>query len=152
MKEIEMCLQNFKFKSYDCNWPGCKNRAVESINCPEVLVSRTCHCLKHHLRKRSGRVGRQWARDFYREHLKPVCSLTDIRWRDQYKTTKKMAERMGIELSRYELIRRTSQAFDVDHIDGNHYNNDPSNLQTLIKFAHKFKTDVSGDANGWKYY
>jgi len=147
-----MCLQNFKFKSYNCNWPGCNNKAVESINCPDVLLSKTCHCLKHHLRKRSGRVSHiNWSRDSYREHLKPVCALTDIRWSDQYKVTKKMAEKMSVLLTRNELIRRTSQAFDVDHIDGNHYNNDPSNLQTLIKYAHKFKTDVCGDSIGWKY-
>jgi len=31
---------------------------------------------------------------------------------------------------------------DVDHIDGNHYNNDPSNLQTLCANCHRLKTKL----------
>ena len=34
---------------------------------------------------------------------------------------------------------------DVDHIDGDHTNNDPSNLQTLCANCHRIKTVVSGD-------
>lgn len=29
---------------------------------------------------------------------------------------------------------------DVDHIDGNHHNNDPNNLQTLCANCHRLKT------------
>lgn len=29
---------------------------------------------------------------------------------------------------------------DVDHIDGNHHNNDPNNLQTLCSNCHRLKT------------
>ena len=35
---------------------------------------------------------------------------------------------------------------DVDHIDGNHFNDDPSNLQTLCANCHRFKTGVQA---GW---
>ncbi len=34
---------------------------------------------------------------------------------------------------------------DVDHIDGNHSNNDPDNLQTLCKICHGVKTIVNAD-------
>lgn len=34
---------------------------------------------------------------------------------------------------------------DVDHIDGNHSNNDPSNLQTLCANCHRLKTKVNKD-------
>ncbi|QBZ70505.1 HNH endonuclease [Salmonella phage ZCSE2] len=34
---------------------------------------------------------------------------------------------------------------DVDHIDGNHSNDDPSNLKTLCANCHRLKTFVSGD-------
>ena len=35
---------------------------------------------------------------------------------------------------------------DVDHIDGNHFNDDPSNLQTLCANCHRYKTGVQ---MGW---
>jgi hypothetical protein len=34
---------------------------------------------------------------------------------------------------------------DVDHIDGNHMNNDESNLQTLCANCHRLKTQVNSD-------
>lgn len=34
---------------------------------------------------------------------------------------------------------------DVDHIDGNHTNNDVSNLQTLCANCHRLKTHLNGD-------
>lgn len=33
----------------------------------------------------------------------------------------------------------------VDHIDGNHANNDPENLQTLCTVCHAIKTVINGD-------
>ncbi len=36
---------------------------------------------------------------------------------------------------------------DVDHIDGDRHNNDPSNLQTLCANCHRLKTHLSGDSN-----
>ena len=35
---------------------------------------------------------------------------------------------------------------DVDHIDGNRNNNDPSNLQTLCANCHRLKTHLHGDS------
>jgi len=34
---------------------------------------------------------------------------------------------------------------DVDHIDGNHSNNDQSNLQTLCANCHRLKTQINKD-------
>lgn len=34
---------------------------------------------------------------------------------------------------------------DVDHIDGNHRNNDPANLQTLCANCHRLKTKLAQD-------
>lgn len=34
---------------------------------------------------------------------------------------------------------------DVDHIDGNHHNNDPENLQTLCANCHRLKTYLHKD-------
>lgn len=36
---------------------------------------------------------------------------------------------------------------DVDHIDGDRWNNDPSNLQTLCANCHRLKTHLNGDSN-----
>jgi hypothetical protein len=40
---------------------------------------------------------------------------------------------------------RLSRQLEVDHIDGNPYNNDPTNLQTLCVMCHIFKTFSRGD-------
>ena len=38
----------------------------------------------------------------------------------------------------------------LDHIDGNHYNNVPDNIQTLCKNCHSYKTKINGDnRTGW---
>jgi 5-methylcytosine-specific restriction endonuclease McrA len=34
---------------------------------------------------------------------------------------------------------------DVDHIDGDHDNNDPENLQTLCANCHRLKTQIQKD-------
>lgn len=36
---------------------------------------------------------------------------------------------------------------EVDHIDGNHHNNDPDNLQTLCANHHALKTHLEGNYN-----
>ena len=40
--------------------------------------------------------------------------------------------------------------YDMDHIDGDHFNNDPKNLQTLCKVCHAMKGKASGDFNSQK--
>ena len=40
-----------------------------------------------------------------------------------------------------------SSQLDVDHIDGDRWNNDPANLQTLCANCHRLKTHLSGDSN-----
>lgn len=131
-----------------CKWNGCCNEAVKTTL---PVAGKTIHCIKHHLRKHSGRVGPNYDRDHYREHLKPVCEMSNRRWCDIYHDVKLGFQVLGKTYSRIELVRRTCQQFDVDHIDGNHYNNDPNNLQTLTKQMHKLKTDVMGDADPMRY-
>ena len=54
--------------------------------------------------------------------------------REIYRTTKKsICESCG-------FIPKHSCQLDVDHIDNNHYNNDPLNLQTLCANCHRLKT------------
>ena len=40
---------------------------------------------------------------------------------------------------------------DIDHIDGNHGNNDPANLRTLCANCHRLKTFMNGDHLGTVY-
>ena len=39
---------------------------------------------------------------------------------------------------------------DVDHIDGDHFNNDPNNLHTLCKCCHAWKSVIYGDNVAWE--
>jgi 5-methylcytosine-specific restriction endonuclease McrA len=39
---------------------------------------------------------------------------------------------------------------DVDHIDGNHLNNDPANLMTLCANCHRLKTHKNRDYDGYQ--
>jgi 5-methylcytosine-specific restriction endonuclease McrA len=56
----------------------------------------------------------------YRKHKKDIC------------------ERCG-------FIPEYSIQLDVDHIDGNHHNNDETNLQTLCANCHRLKTYLNKD-------
>jgi hypothetical protein len=38
-----------------------------------------------------------------------------------------------------------SGVLELDHIDGNHYNNIPSNVETLCKICHAYKSHLNGD-------
>lgn len=40
---------------------------------------------------------------------------------------------------------------DVDHIDGDHTNDDLNNLQTICANCHRLKTVMNGDHNGVRY-
>ena len=40
---------------------------------------------------------------------------------------------------------------DVDHVDGDRFNNDPANLRTLCANCHRLKTHLSGDYNSGLY-
>jgi 5-methylcytosine-specific restriction endonuclease McrA len=46
----------------------------------------------------------------------------------------------GTVCARCEFVPEHSSQLDVDHIDGDHENNDPTNLQTLCANCHRLKT------------
>ena len=43
------------------------------------------------------------------------------------------------------FIAENKCQLDIDHIDGDHSNNDPSNIQTLCANCHRLKTWLNGD-------
>lgn len=51
----------------------------------------------------------------------------------------------GTVCARCGFIPEDLCQLDVDHIDGNHNNNDPANLQTLCANCHRLKTKRNGD-------
>ena len=141
-----------------CNWPGCENQ-TQSIfkSFSDAPVSVTVHCAKHNTMKMSGRVGPNWKRDFYREYMTDSCQLSGKKFKEILKESKStLAAVCGFkfekEKSMIERIRQkriaikfAMRAFDVDHIDGDHFNNEPENLQTLTKIAHHWKSQLFGD-------
>lgn len=51
-------------------------------------------------------------------------------------------DRRAVMIARYPLCQSCHEAFsiDMDHIDGNAFNNDPRNLQMLCRSCHAKKT------------
>lgn len=67
------------------------------------------------------------------------------RWYDKKVATKNAAK--GNCCASCGFIAAVPMQLDIDHIDGNHNNNDPSNLQTLCANCHRLKTWNNRD---WK--
>lgn len=67
------------------------------------------------------------------------CKEIQRDWRLSYRAAKdtKCASCGFVALHKCQL--------DVDHIDGDHSNDDPSNLQTLCANCHRLKTYMNGD-------
>lgn len=53
---------------------------------------------------------------------------------------------------RCNFIPEDSCQLDVDHIDGNHYNDSYDNLQTLCANCHRLKTVRQRNNLDWSYY
>jgi hypothetical protein len=47
----------------------------------------------------------------------------------------------------WEIKRRTAHHLQIDHIDGDPYNNEPDNIQTLCASCHSIKSILNGDVN-----
>lgn len=147
-----------------CNWPGCKNhvKPFDSFFSKNPLAY-TKHCFKHNYQKISGRVSdRNYKRDFYRENMKGVCELSKFTFKEAYEQAKEVLKNtldykfeknktMAVRIKeKREAIKLAMRSFDVDHIDGNHYNNDISNLQTLSKLGHHWKSMLFNDYSRYR--
>tara|TARA_R100000008_G_C3587295_1_gene173523 strand:- start:1429 stop:1881 length:453 start_codon:yes stop_codon:yes gene_type:complete len=150
-------MKNFIDKGKgQCRARGCTNKAVTYTGQYDIK-GKTIHCVKHHMYKISGRIdSANFNRDQYREHLSVPTAFLGITFKDEYFKVRKINDhfvKQGIikeSLTKRELIRRTMQCFEADHINGDHYDNRKENIQTVTKQEHKFKTDVCGDSNGWR--
>jgi hypothetical protein len=57
------------------------------------------------------------------------------------------ARHKGTECQQCGFIPVHISQLDVDHKDGDRWNNEPHNLQTLCANCHRLKTHLSGDSN-----
>jgi len=96
------------------------NNQVKTMEKDKCLI---CHSntVEKKDAKRYRRICRGCRKNSYARHKKDTC------------------ERCGFEAIWLGQL-------DVDHIDGNHFNNDPANLQTLCANCHRLKTYLKGDA------
>ena len=85
-------------------------------------------------------------RDYHRMFIKP--SKRELE--DAYYEVDKYALKLGRSFSEQQRHQLAYCNFEVDHIDGNHKNNHPSNLQTLSLHGHKKKSIINKDQDSWK--
>ena len=104
--------------------------------------------------------------EHYRTGICSVCGPTRIKLRDSKRATlsarykckavyikayNKLQYQYAIHKKDYcehcEFKPVHISQLDVDHIDGDRWNNDPSNLQTLCANCHRLKTHLNNDSH-----
>lgn len=70
----------------------------------------------------------------FQKHCSSCCKLVYVDNQSEYRKHKKLA------CESCDFVAEHKCQLDVDHIDGNHKNNDVSNLQTLCANCHRLKT------------
>ena len=98
-----------------------------------------CLCELYPQKKKSnGKYGTLCSTCDKRFYEKDYSKKVKLRERPYYVHKKNYCEKCGFT-SPYPC------QFDVDHIDGNHFNNELSNLQTLCSNCHRLKTYLNKD-------
>lgn len=98
---------------------GCSTLAHVTGRSKQGFKTWSKYCRRHRL-ERYNQPNRSWQVRRYRKHKKDHC------------------EKCG-------FIPEHRCQLDVDHIDGNHKNNELSNLQTLCANCHRLKTYLNED-------
>jgi hypothetical protein len=68
----------------------------------------------------------------------------------QFKCTN-TAGHLGWKCPTGKLPKHIKLPTDLDHKDGNGWNNVPNNVEELCKTCHTIKGRVAGDVKGWRY-
>ena len=144
-------LRVFEPTGKKCSWHDC-NRSAMKYSGRHKIKGKTIHCVNHTQMKISGRVSHNhYDRDHYRQHLKPSCAMfKDTTFKSKYKEIKKFSEENGHNLDKRTICKYAFGCFEVDHINGDHNDNQPRNLQTLSRDAHKLKSYLNDDFNMYR--
>ena len=119
-----------------CIVEGCNNPAHHTgqyrVDGTPKFRKRCQHHHAEHSGQKKGLSPREWLNSYhpYLHQRKDYCDNID--------------GRLGFFCTTTILL---AAQLEVDHIDGNHLNNDPENLQTLCGCCHKYKTIINED---WK--
>lgn len=109
-----------------CANPNCQI-VFEFTRSDRMYCTRTC---KEKARRSKGSSYAQWRTKWQRENRHRGVG------RPKYKSSKgPVCETCG-------FVPVHKAQLDVDHIDGNHSNDDPKNLQTLCANCHRLKTYI----------
>ena len=109
-----------------CEWPGCNELGrLTGKTLKDGTPTRNKLCWVHVCEDHDS-----MGAPIYRKYRKDYCENID--------------GRLGFKCD-YKI--QWEGQLDVDHIDGNHNNNEESNLQTLCKNCHALKTNINED---WK--
>ena len=117
-----------------CSHPGCnKPRAYAGVT-PSGKPFYRKKCLPHYQEELAKKRGYKHFADYLRG-IHPY-----LRYRKDY--CENEDGRLGFKCT---TTIHWQGMLDVDHIDGNHLNNDTKNLQTLCKCCHAYKTNLFED-------
>lgn len=95
-------------------------------------------CACGNLRQTNG-ISKKTGKPLYRS----ICKTCSYKKQNSSRKKYRLVKKMVCELCGF--IAEHSCQLDVDHIDGNHQNNDSSNLQTLCANCHRLKTYKNRD-------
>jgi hypothetical protein len=90
-------------------------------------------------KKQNGVYGYKW-KNFCEEHRTTMKAAADA-----MKMTSGCANQDGRLGYVCTSTIRSPEQLTIDHIDGNRYNNSPSNQQVLCSNCHNYKTRINGD-------
>lgn len=127
-----------------CNFIGCSNPNHTPAKIYGVKHAFATLCLKHYIQvKRSGRIGKHYKRDPHLAYRTTKCAWCSTTLADiAHRINLARAIKGEPPLKGRSLVIESIKIFEVDHIDGNHYNNDPTNLQTMCPSCHDIKTHI----------
>ena len=136
-------MSSEEIRPYCCN-KGCKNKthATGNKNRPYRPICGTCHTSYSKLNKAF------WDKDLFKELFedKGVVSCRTGKCSNQ-------DGRLGFPCPMdYEKAPHAIGITELDHIDGNRYNNTSDNIQELCNACHVYKGKLSGDLSKQNRY
>lgn len=137
-----------------CIVPGCKEKAIRLPQRGRPLYL----CPKHHRARKSGRVGKNHARDIHNFHRKGYCEgcgvtpmqVFETYFEPQYLAAGREQELKGMRVR--DKIKAAMVAFHGDHKNGRNVENanHAEQIQTFCSTCHIAKSTANNDYSGWR--